>query len=540
MMNARLWMRGTKLAILALSAVGAWAQGTPQTDPPKQDDDQEEVVLPVKWNEVVVGASTYGSNASISRYGQPATGFTLHRLVLFAPGAVDTPSARLQVSGMFNQDSLIDGYVAMNRGKTQFRWSQQSHSFSNFDWRPRDESQDRVTELSLDHSIRTGLGGYVTYASKKRDARYASPREAEQTRSRHVTAGIGGNVLGGNLSVGYGETRTYDDSGIQPRTLQKRLEGSYAVDFGEALSLVGGVGLAKIEQAGLPRSEVETYSLSGQWSMGPKTGLQFQFFQQDLDLNTILNAYIRKRIVSSARLIHRIPDGSFQFGFKRKEVERVRTDQTFVDVPKVDEYEGRVTGKIDGARWTLKGTWENLRASATMNTLDPRQLLWDDRATVQAKLDKVGDDFAAYGVYTYRFQQNKQREVEVKWHNATVGGTKMLDPAVSAFAEVSYDFVEARSEVEAGPGLDFYFPNSRSIALGVQWEPGPDWSGSAGLIHTKSADVDNTYFTFSFRQRLSEDQEFEVVLAPWRNVDRLYGLTGYSTTFLMARYTVRF
>jgi hypothetical protein len=39
---------------------------------------------------------------------------------------------------------------------------------------------------------------------------------------------------------------------------------------------------------------------------------------------------------------------------------------------------------------------------------------------------------------------------------------------------------------------------------------------------------------------MGADHELELVLAPWRHEDRLLNLTGYRTTFLSARYTVRF
>jgi hypothetical protein len=44
----------------------------------------------------------------------------------------------------------------------------------------------------------------------------------------------------------------------------------------------------------------------------------------------------------------------------------------------------------------------------------------------------------------------------------------------------------------------------------------------------------------SYRRPLSDDHDLELVFAPWRFEDRLFGLTGYNAALVQARYTVRF
>jgi hypothetical protein len=74
----------------------------------------------------------------------------------------------------------------------------------------------------------------------------------------------------------------------------------------------------------------------------------------------------------------------------------------------------------------------------------------------------------------------------------------------------------------------------------LNWAKDQNLSASASLNYYDSGDVRGTQLTLSLRRRMGADHELELVLAPWRHEDRLLNLTGYRTTFLSARYTVRF
>lgn len=540
-MRLRSWLSTGTMTALAMAMVGAVAQETPPpTEPQKKEEEPEEEIIPVKWNEITVGYSSFRVNSGLSRYARPSEGLSLHDLKFLVPGSESTPYARLVLRGMPSQDNLIDGYVALNRGRTVVRGSRKQYKFYAFDWRPTDPSEDNEAEVTVEHSFAPNIGGFITYKSSERDGRYPAPRDAEHIRARTLAGGVGGKVLGGNLGLTLSDRRLNDDTGAQPASLQRRFDASYARDFGDTLSLEGSAGFTRIEQAGLASSNIRTYALSGAWDVSPSTGLQFHFGRQDFDLNSILNAHAQKRLVSSVRLMHRWPGWSFQFGFKHKETERVRADQSFVDVPKVNEYDARLAGRLGPARLTLRGSWEDLRETAIMNTFDTRQLLWDDRATFQAKLDGGGDAFSAYGTYTYKFQQNKQRGVEIGWNNVAIGGSYVFTPAVNGYAEFSADDFHVLGGAETGQDLDFFFPNSRSFALGLNWSKDASLTASASLNYYESGNVRGTQLTLSLRRRLCADHDLELVVAPWRHEDRQFNLTGYRTTFLSARYTVRF
>lgn len=522
-----------------MAATGAVAQETPPSDPPKQEETPAE--RPTLWNEITLGYTSFRHGTSALRqYARPTQGLSLHELRLFGPQTETTPFYVLSYRGMPEQDNVLEGTVILNRGHTIVRGSREQYQYDVLDWRPRERSSEDNTQFTVDHSFAPGFGGFLSYRANERNDRYSAPRDAERTRTRTVAAGIGGSLLGGNANVAVVDRRITDDSRLQPNSLQRRVEASYARDFGSSISLEGSASLARIEQAGLRSSDVRSYAFAGFADLGPTTGLHFNFGRQDLDLNNVENAHVRKRLVSGVRLIQRLPGWNLQLGFKHKESERIRTDQSFVDVPKSNEYEGRLSGRFGQARVTVRGSWEDLRATAVMNTSDTRQLLWDDRATFQAKVDGGGELFSAYGSYTYRFQQNKQRGVEIGWQNLVVGGSYVLNSSLNGYAELAADNFNVTGGSETGQSLDFYFPNARSASVGINWAKDANLSASAGLNYYESGDVKGTQLTLSLKRQLSADHSLELVVAPWRQEDRLYNLTGYKTTFLMARYTVRF
>ncbi len=539
-MKLHQWLSTGTLSALAMVAASASAQDAPPAAEPQKDAEPEELFVPTKLSQITLGYTGFRPNYGLSRYARPTQGLSLHDLTLFNPLSEKSPFARLIIRGMHNQDSMIQGDVALNQGRTLLRGTRRDNAYYDFGWVSKGRSEDKETEFSMDHSFTTNFGAFAFYKKNERWGRYPAPRDADHTHTQVLAGGVGGNMLGGNLGVTASERITTDDRGNQPKTLQRTVSGNFARDLGTAVSLEGSAAYSRIEQRNLPSSSVRSYALAGNWDLGASTGLSFQLGQQDIDLNTVQNAYTRQRFLYGARLMHRWPGWSLQVGMRHKESERLRADQSYVDVPKWNVYEARLAGKVGPARLTLRGTWEDLLATAIMTTTDKRQMLWDDRAMFQAKLDGGGELFQAYGAFTYKYQQNKQRGVELGWKNFVLGGSYVLTPSLNAYAEYAVDDYRAKGSAIGAPSLGFYFPNSRSATAGVNWAHSPRLSASANFNYYESGDVRGTQLTLSLRQKLSLDQDLELVVAPWRHEDRQYDLTSYRTTFLMARYTVRF
>ena len=541
-MKLHSWLSVGSIAALAMAVVTATAQETPPPaqEPTKKTEEPEEKTIPVKFNKLTVGYTSQKTNDWLSRYARPSSGLVLHELQLFTPGSDSWPYSRLTIRGTTGQDSYASGYVVLNHGHTVVRGSKKDYGFYVFDWRNVDRSQENETEVVVDHSFTPKIGGFFKYNAKERQGEYPVPRDRDKTRTRTFSGGVQGDVLGGNLGVSYSDRVLNDLSGNQPTTLQRSIDATYSHDFSDTFSLAGSAGYTRIEQAGLASSSVRSYALSGMFNLGPTTGIQFHLGRQDYDLASILNARIQKRLVTSARLMQRLGTWNLQFGVKHLETERIRTDQSYVDVPKVNFYDARLAGRIGGARVTLRGTWEDLTETAAMNTLDPRQLLWDDKAMFQTKIDVGNEVYSAYGAFTYKFQQNRQRGVEIDWNNFVIGGSYIFNDSLNAYAEFSTDNFMVQGGEGSGESLDLFFPNSRSIAFGLNWAKDQNLSASAALNYYNSADVRGTQLTFSVRRHFGADHDLELVIAPWRHEDKLFNITGYRNTFLSARYTVRF
>ncbi|MBL8086937.1 MAG: hypothetical protein JNM85_02560 [Chthonomonas sp.] len=543
-MKQHRWLSTGMTALFVLAGACAFGQTAdpaetdPTVAPTEESTEASTPEAPVRRREITIGIDSIKFNDALRRYGRPPQGLTLHRLRFSSPYGEGPAYGKLLVTGMPERDNAIEGMITFNHGHTTIKARRTESGSYVMDWRAKPMSNRKQVEYTVDQVLTQSLGMFLSYRSFEQSTGYPAPRATDHTRNEVVAAGVVGQVLGGQFDATLASRRTRDVNGALPTTMQRRADATYSRDFGSHLNLEGTVGFSRIEQAGLPASNVKNVGFAGVLDLGPSTGLQFNLGRTDYDFNTNQTPSIRKRTISGLRLVHISNKWSFQFGYRHRETERIRGDRTFVDVPKLNDYDARLSGRIGTARVTLKGSWEDLRTSAIMTTLDKRQMLWDDRATFQAKVDGGNETFLAYGVYTYRFQQNKQRGVDIKWNNLVLGGSYVFNPWVQAYAEVSNDSFSARSE--GSTALDFFFPNSRTAALGLSWTKSPGLSGSASLNLYESGDIRGSQLTLTLRKQLSADHDFEFMVAPWRQTDRLYGISGYRTTMLSARYTVKF
>lgn len=539
-MKPRPWYSTLAIAALALVSTSVKAQEKPaQTTPDKSEAAKEEKPEVTRWNEIGYGFTTFQDNAGLSQYAQPTQGLSLFNLSLFTPGTDLVPYSSLILRGMVNQDNLVDGYIALDRGNTILRARRTVYGYNEFDWRPKLPSEDAKSEYTLDHSFTTNVGGFAYLQTMQRDIQHPAPRDSEHMRTQLYAVGVGGKLLNGNLNLTLSDRQNLDDTGVQPNTNQRRIDTSYARDFGPNLSLEGTAGYASIQQVGLANSTIKTYAFNGALDLGPRTGLQLSLRRQDLDMPNIADAYARKRLETSARLMHRFSKWTFQFGARHLETERVRSDQSFVDVPTTDSYDARLSGRFGPTHVTFRGTWEKLKDGPIMLTSDQRALYWDKKAMLQAKIDWGGELGAGYGSFTYRNLQNNDRVIEVASQNVTIGGSYVFAPTLNGFAEYSVDNYRVVGG-DSGQALEFYFPNSRSIGAGLNWTKSATTTASLSVNFFESGDVRGTQLTLSFRQRLSASRDMELIVAPWRRDDPLYGVTGFQTTFLSARFTERF
>lgn len=533
------------LAGILVLTVGAWAQETPPAEEPAKDS--EEIEIPVKWNSISVGYYTWkasGSRIRMGQHGRVSEGVTLAELKYLNPVGEGHPYYSFLWRGNPGRNSAGEGVVILEGGQTILRASVRDRQYyADPSWVPTTPSQDKIGTLSVEHQIKPNIGAFVSYQSIDRGQKFVGPKDSGHQRTRVVAGGVEGRIGGLQAGVTVTDRRTFDDTGRQPATLQRGVEGRLAGEIGNRLSLQGAMGYTRIEQAGRPKGDVRTMAMAGHLDLGPSTYLQFNAGRDDLDIGQLTqNAYVRQRFNSGLRLNHKLGSWALQFGFRHRETERVRDDRSFVDVPKWNTYDARLSGRLNnGIRVTLRGTWDDMTATARATGVDTRQLWWDDKAMGQLKLDGGNDVFTGYAAYTYRFRQNKARNVEVGQHNFALGGSYQFKQNLLGYAEWSYDSIRATGGAEGtSTTVDTFMPNSMSISAGLDWTLNERASFSATVNHFATNNWRGTQVTFQYRRRLSADHSLDVVVAPWRFEDRLYGLTGYETTFLGVRYTVKF
>lgn len=533
------------LAGILVLTVSAWAQETPPAEEPTKES--EEIEIPVKWNSISVGYYTWkasGSRIRMGQHGRVSEGVTLAELKYLNPVGEGHPYYSFLWRGNPGRNSAGEGVVILEGGQTILRASVRDRQYyADPSWVPTTPSQDKIGTLSVEHQIKPNIGAFVSYQSIDRGQKFVGPKDSGHQRTRVVAGGVEGRIGGLQAGVTVTDRRTFDDTGRQPATLQRGVEGRLAGEIGNRLSLQGAMGYTRIEQAGRPTGDVRTMAMAGHLDLGPSTYLQFNAGRDDLDIGQLTqNAYVRQRFNSGLRLNHKLGSWALQFGFRHRETERVRDDRSFVDVPKWNTYDARLSGRLNnGIRVTLRGTWDDMTATARATGVDTRQLWWDDKAMGQLKLDGGNDVFTGYAAYTYRFRQNKARNVEVGQHNFALGGSYQFKPNLLGYAEWSYDSIRATGGAEGtSTTVDTFMPNSMSISAGLDWTLNERASFSAAVNHFATNNWRGTQVTFQYRRRISADHSLDVVVAPWRFEDRLYGLTGYETTFLGVRYTVKF
>lgn len=550
-MEARWKLKLAMLASLATASTLALSQQEPPPATPPQDapqdapkdpaaaEEPEEAEARPLWNWVRLGYTAWdptGNRYSLRRYGTPPEGFSVRDLYLFTPGGGTTPFARLSMKGMFEQDSLLDGYAIFDNGTTQLKAVRTENQFFNRTLSTVDESRDRGTEITLSRSIAPDVGAFVRFRDDQRDHRHEAPRPADRTYTRSISGGIEGKLLGGHASVTVGDHRFYDSGGSQPTTLQRKLDASYTLDVGDTFSVEGSGSVTKIEQTGRPNGHLRTWAVAGVWDLAPSTGLQFHLARRDVDLDVVQNAYTQKLFTTSLRLVHRLPRWSVQAGFKHTEAERLRGDQSYVDVPVYNTWDGRIAGRLnDQMRLTLKGSWRTLAAGTPqMVTADSRSMTWNDKGAFDARVDGGNDAFNGYAGYSFRFLRNAVRDVEVRWHNFAAGGSYQFSPELLGYVEV------ANERFQVNGDLDPFFPDSWAVSAGVNWSAGPQDSFAASLGYFTTNNERGYRLTAEYSRQLDAQQSVRVFVAPWRLEDRLYDLTDYRTTLFGVDYTLKF
>lgn len=542
------------LAVLAVGAAWAFAQDPEPPAPSPEPEQEAEALKPVKWNLIGVSALDVrhtGNAHKLHQYGRIPEGFVLRELDILMPARGSIPYTRVWASGTTRDSSVFQARAIALDGRLSASWSDSNHV--SLDPAPTDvlESGNRTVEANVSAALTPKIAAYWSYRERKVNQYPEVPYTPRRGRTKSFTGGISGEVLGGALSLSSGDRRTYSQSPNHRDSVVKHFEGSYQLRLVPALAVEGAYEWARLSAPGLPRNTRESWGFNADWDLSEQSSLNLYSRFDDYDLNISDTAYVRQRFTAGAKLSHEIGDGRLQLGYRHSEAERVRADQAFVDVPKSDQFEGRVSGKAGGGiRYVLRGSWEHTNDAAKMLTEDPRQLFWDDRVLGQLSLFKSFDRWSGYATYTNRFLQNSGRDVELGHDAYLLGANYAIDDRTSGYFEYSHEDYRGRGVTEEGYNFDDFFPSASVWALGFDFAQTLTQSFSLGLTYMTTRDanpllladqnVRRFEITSNFRKRLSEDSSLEVLFAPWRHEDRVVSTMDVRSAVFGLTYRTKF
>jgi hypothetical protein len=554
-MESRWFERLAMAAVFATAAAMALAQDPPTPPVPPQDPPAEEEEKPAKLNWFSFGTYGYdfsGNRQVFRRYASGPGNFSIRELRLFSPNTEEHPWARFTMRGSLWEDSASEAYLIFGGGKFTARGHFNKYDFSEASPFVLEDSNERWWDAMLTYAITPKIGAFFNYDAGDHFNRLESPNYPYSFRTKAFSGGLQGEILGANAAVTYVDRRYYDRMGMVPDSIQKQILAQVGIPIGDSFNIGAAYADVRIELNNGSDNKIRNWALNADWEIGPDTTLLFDARRTDYDLTQVLNAYVQEEFVTGGRLVHHFPGASFQFGYKRREAERLRRDQSFVDVPKWDIFDGRISARLGKAlRLTAKGSFEHMRDGATMQMdEDSRALYWDDRVKGEVKLDLGGEKLSGYAVYRYRFTQNDDRATEITNHNWTVGASYAFTDQMSAWMEIANDTFEVEGFGEDGLFLDDFFPSSVSVAFGFDWAITPRDSFGLALNHyymrnanplrLPDGNIRGTEITGVYRREINADSSFDITVAPWRYRDRLFEQMDYRATVLGVNYTVKF
>ncbi|MDR3691415.1 MAG: acid shock protein [Fimbriimonas sp.] len=401
-------------------------------------------------------------------------------------------------------------------------------------------SQDKSWDVSIDRQLAPNFGAFVAYRYDESQhhfpAPYAQPNYNNSTASFGIQKGMGDTTIGVTLS----ENRFSDLLQIQPNTLTDRGEMRLSNTSGN-LSTQAVAATTMIQQPGEQKSFIRDYGLSGIYDVSENSNLAAQWHEQILDLNSVQNAYVRKKVSTGATYDLRLGNWGAALGFQHREEERVRADHSFVDVPKWNTWDFKLTGRLAKAyRVSLKSTIEDLTTSPVFLTDDPSLLYWSRKETVAAKISTGNTINTGYFTYTYRYRQNNDRGLSVNWYNFALGGSRVFSPKLLGYAEFASDQYNSGGQSAQDSAIGSYFPSSETFMFGLDYTRNSRENLSLVLSSFYTQDEWGQQVAVTYHLDWGKERNLQITYSPWLQRDRLYDVDTFDAPILQVKVGTRF
>lgn len=551
--------RTLTLSLFAIAGV-AWAQDTPPADPtpaepPTEATPAEEAPEKVTRNEIVIGYSNWVVRNNFQKwqqYGVPTRGIAVRKLDLLFPKNGSSPFVKFTFSGEPGREQEGGGEVIFDqgRGRAKFNLSQHySHDISPV-LTPR--STRRSYNVDIDYALTHDIGVYWQTRQETQDKYRVAPADEIRVITKSFAGGLQGKLGGGNFGVEIGDRRYYDRTLTQPKTVQRRYSADYTHPIGETANVGAAWSHTRIEQPSRNVGDIQNASFNADWDFSP-TGTLFLVLKRDnFKLPPVENVTDRKRLSSSIRLVQHLPIGNLELGYQSRSNERFRADHSYVDVPKWDTYDARLTGTfMRGLRYSLKGSYEHLHRQPGFQTEeDSRGLYFDDRIRFSGMISGGNEKFNGYLAYQFRYDENSPREIQIRTHLWTLGASYVFNDRTSGYFELLNETAEAKGLIEDGLNLDSFFPSWTSLAFGVDHTVNAKDSMSLAINHyfannanpmfEYGGNVRGTELTAQYHHQISSTESLHVLLAPWRYDDKVDSSARYRATVLGVSFALKF
>ena len=552
-------------ALLALLLpLPAFAQEPAKQDPPapqqpapeeKNEAPAQEEAKPGKPRQfrLELGLGTWGltgNEPKFRQYATPPKGLFLSEF-RYSPFPTNRNYNLATLKGFGATDYRGDAALMFENGKTQFEGSFDRHKFIDPTPAIIDESQRRAEEIYLKQFVAPGISLSSRYRMEQQDVNFDIPGLPLHQRTRYADLLAGGRVGPGQLRLGLVDWRYFDRTEQSFDTKVTRYQLSYLWEITRNAGVEAAIARVRVRQPGVETINSSVFSLVGDLAAGPNTDLILGYHRDTSERGVTQNAYAREQRMATARVVHRWNRWSGQLSLQGRDVERVRGDQTFVDVPSWFTVEGRVSGRIrDNLRVTVRGYNQSLSDAPPSVTTDNRPLMFSDRRFAQVRLDGGRPDLNGYLTYTHRSWDLDARSVNVNANLFTIGGNWEANPTLSVFAELTRENWGGKTEIVDFPTFGTYAPDSSVVSLGANWTFDPATFLSANItsftsendnpIRERNGNTSGTFITLNARRRLSATNEIGLIIAPWFYRDKVVGAMDYDARVFMVTGSARF
>jgi hypothetical protein len=491
-----------------------------------------------------------GNGHKFRQFGTPPRGF-FSKEILFAPKPSDKDTGYITLRGLGESDHRYDGRLSLMNGRTQgevWRWRSE---FVEPTPVAIGTSRRTVDEDSVRQFLTRDMSISMRYRMIDQHAIYEPPLDPFHQRTRYWDAILAGKAGNGQIRLGYTDWRYFDRTRVLLDTNVSGWRLGYMWTPNRDVGVEAAYSNMEIKQPGQRNGRVDYVSLTGDAPIGPSTDLGLLFRRDRLKLPVVTTAYAREQRLAQISLGHSWRKWNARISLSERDVERVRTDQSFVDVPQWVTFEGRLDGRLSrNTRLTLRGYTQSVSNVPPMNSVDPRSLYWDSRDFVQLKLQHATQDLTGYFVWTHRNWENGARAASLSLNSFVLGGRWEAAPRLSLYADYTKENWDGSNEITASPSYRNFLPDSHVISAGADWMIDQRafvtlnlttfGSNNENPLLLRDGNTNGLFVSINGRYLFPSGNELGLTIAPWTYRDDVRSVMNYDAAIVMLSGKVRF